>query len=272
MELKTTSVSKLHKATYRELKGRYDYNTQYFVSAYRVAASVLESCKRERKREPVVRKLFMRLSPLLTKFDGKWLRVSVRPREFVYLPLTIGEYQQKFIDEWEKGKLRIGMVTLNENYVIIPFRREIEWEKPDGAIAFDVNEKSLVGVSIKGKTVNVDLSEVKRVHDCYFEKRRRVQEKLAKKPRVKEKVLAEYCGREKRRINDLLHKVSKRVAEYISKNKLETIFEGLTHIRGSINKRVKSYNKHSRKVQRVSVHSKKLKRRLNNWASENREP
>jgi putative transposase len=265
LELKTTSASKLHKVTYHELKRKYDYNTQYFISAYRVAQSIVKSSKRKRRRKPVVKKLFMKLSPLLTKFDGETLRLSIRPREFVYLPLVVGEYQQKFIDEWKKGKLRIGMMTLNEKYVIIPFKREIEWEKTDGTIAFDINERSLVGVSTKGQQVNIDLSEVKRIHDCYFEKRRNIQRKLAKKPRVKKRILLKYRERERRRINDYLHKVSKKVAEYITQNRLETIFENLKNIRKSVNRKIKRYNKHSGKVQKISIHSKSLKRRLNSW-------
>ncbi|KPV64844.1 MAG: hypothetical protein AOA65_0758 [Candidatus Bathyarchaeota archaeon BA1] len=114
----------------------------------------------------------------------------------------------------------------------------------------------MVGISSKGKMVNIDLSEVRRFHDCYFEKRRRIQKKLAKKPRVKRVLLAKYRGRERRRVNDFLHKVSRKVAEYISQNKLEIIFERLTHVRRSVNKKAKRYNSHSGKVQKVSIHSK----------------
>ncbi|HID90613.1 TPA: hypothetical protein EYP44_01480 [Candidatus Bathyarchaeota archaeon] len=138
-ELKMMSVSALHRATYQGLKERYDYNTQYFVSAYRVTKSVLRTSKR-RKRMPVVKKLFIRFSPLLTKFDGEMLRISVRPRKFLHISLVIGEYQRKFVDTWKEGRLRIGMITINESYVIIPLKREIERKRPDGAIAFDVNE------------------------------------------------------------------------------------------------------------------------------------
>ncbi|HID91226.1 TPA: hypothetical protein EYP44_04620 [Candidatus Bathyarchaeota archaeon] len=152
LELKTTSVSALHRAVYKELKDRYDYNTRYFISAYQVAKSVLRSSKR-RKRAPIVRKLFIRFSPLLTKFDGEVLRISVRPREFLYVPLAIGEYQRKSVDAWKNAVLKIGMITMDESYVIIPFKRKIEWGRANGTIAFDINEKCLVGVNDRNKCV-----------------------------------------------------------------------------------------------------------------------
>ncbi|HID90612.1 TPA: hypothetical protein EYP44_01475 [Candidatus Bathyarchaeota archaeon] len=123
----------------------------------------------------------------------------------------------------------------------------------------------MVGIDNKGRQSAIDLSEAKRLHDCYFERRRRIQKKLAREPKIKGQLLTKYRGREKRRVNDLLHRASRKIAEYVADNKLEVILERLTGIRRAINRKVKRWNSRSRRFQSVSVHSKRLKRRLNSW-------
>ncbi|MGQ9469631.1 MAG: hypothetical protein ACUVTD_07420 [Nitrososphaerales archaeon] len=172
LELKVTSLSSIHHATYREMKEKYpEYNTQYFVSAIKVAFSIIKSA-RKKGREPVAKRLFIKFNPNLTKFYGDRIRISVKPREFIEMPLIVGDYQKRFIDEWKQGRLKIGEIILNSEGVIIPFKTEIDLLEPDKAIALDVNEQSVVAVDSEGKTYVFDLSEAKRLHHAYFEKRR----------------------------------------------------------------------------------------------------
>ncbi|MEM3615954.1 MAG: hypothetical protein QXX09_04815 [Candidatus Methanomethylicia archaeon] len=69
-ETNSFSIKAFHHACYNELKARYDYNSQYFISAIKVAVSMLSSWKRTRGERPVARKLFIEFSPLLTHFEG----------------------------------------------------------------------------------------------------------------------------------------------------------------------------------------------------------
>jgi len=62
--------------------------------------------------------------------------------------------------------------------------------------------------------MKIDISEAKYIRDRYFRKRRSIQAKTSGK--VKTKLLTKYSGREKRRINDILHRVSKTVAKIAS--------------------------------------------------------
>ncbi|KPV65195.1 MAG: hypothetical protein AOA65_0345 [Candidatus Bathyarchaeota archaeon BA1] len=105
-ETKSFSIKKLHHACYPMLKARYDYNSQYAVSAIKTAVSMLSSWKRVKGGKPKARKLFMSFSPLLTHFEGDKLRISIKPRAFLTIPLRFGSYQERFINLWGRVSLR----------------------------------------------------------------------------------------------------------------------------------------------------------------------
>ncbi|MEM0236276.1 MAG: hypothetical protein QW628_13240, partial [Thermofilum sp.] len=76
--------------------------------------------------KPVMRKLFIQLDSLLVKYGRDWLRVSVKPRKFLYVQLKYGDYQKKFIEEWKAGKLRVGEISINESKVLVLFRKDVD--------------------------------------------------------------------------------------------------------------------------------------------------
>jgi putative transposase len=263
VEANALSLGKLHDLTYRKLKERYDYNTQFFVTAYRVALSIVRSWrKHEHKGIPVAKRPIIRLSKLVTKLnlDGT-LRISIRPREFVTIKLVVGDYQRRF----SESGMKTGEILLNGECVIIPFKREVSLVEPKGLMALDLNETNITGMATDGGTLRVDLSDLKRIREVYTEKRKKIQKSLPKESKLFKRLMAKYGSRESRRVNDMLHKASKQIASYCGEKKLGPILENLKNIRHSINQKSKRFNKHSRKVQLVSVCSKKLKRRLNTW-------
>lgn len=175
LQHKVTSFMKLRALIYDEFKERFKgYNTQYCYSAVRIACNILKSWRR-RGKEPRAKKLFSRFVSTLTKFEDEKLRISFKPRKFITLKLICGEYQKKFIEAWRKGECRIGEIILNENFVIIPFIKEVDLTNPNESIAIDINESNVTAVDSKGNSFVIDLSEVKRIHYCYFQKRRNIQ-------------------------------------------------------------------------------------------------
>ena len=238
-----SNLSGMHKECYQALKRKYDYNTQYFVTAFRVALSVIRTARRNKCKEvPIVKKKFMKLSPLVFKFTGDELRVSIKPRKFIHMRLIKGVYQKRFVKEWEEGKLKIGEIILND-FVIIPFKREVDITNPSKAVALDFNEANITAVTSDGKAHVFDAKEAKRLHDCYFEIRREIQRKY--RGEAKQRGLAKYREREKRRVRDFLHKLSRKIADMFKGYQI--IMEDLTHIRKSVR------------------FGKKMNRRLNSW-------
>jgi len=263
IDARTTSLKKLHHLVYPELKKKYDYNTQYFVTAYRTALSIVRSWRKHKHKEvPVAKSPIIKLSKLASKLnhDGT-LRISIRPREFVTLKLVVGDYQRKFLESGAK----VGEILLDGECAIIPFKRELSPVEPRGLMALDLNETNITGVATDGKSVRIDLSKTKVIRETYAEKRKRIQEKLPKESKTFKRLMAKYGEREKRRVDDALHRASKQVASFWRREELKPVLENLKHIRKSVNRKLKRFNDNAGRVQPVSVRSKNLRRRLNCW-------
>ena len=113
-----TSYARLRKGVYGEWKRRWDYSTHFCHSACKIALSMLKTYrKRHREGRPEARKHFMQLDPMLYRFYGDRIRVSVKPRRFISIELNYGEYQKRFMDAWREGRLKTGEITVNENKI-----------------------------------------------------------------------------------------------------------------------------------------------------------
>ncbi|MEM0482110.1 MAG: hypothetical protein QXM16_04380 [Nitrososphaerota archaeon] len=104
-----TSYAKLRRGVYGEWRRRWNYSTHFCHSACKIALAMLKSFRRLRRKglaeggRPEAKKLFMQLDPQLYKFYGDMVRISVKPRKFIYIGLRYGEYQKKLIDAWKDG-------------------------------------------------------------------------------------------------------------------------------------------------------------------------
>jgi len=127
------------------------------------------------------------------------------------------------------------MVLDDEYYLHVTFKKTIEEQEYEGLLGIDVNEKSIDLAIIKPskvKFVKVDISEAKYIRDRYFKKRRSIQSKV--KGKAKAKLLAKYSGREKRRVDAILHKTSKTIAKIVAEEKAKPVMEELKNIRKKI--------------------------------------
>jgi len=237
---KITSFCKLWYNIKGEIRQRWDYAVQYYVYACRIACSILKSWrKRVKKGEadpddpPKVKRLFVKLHSSLFKFTGDRVRITIRKGCRIWIDLKFGDYQKKFIGEWRKGRLQIGEVLITPEKVIVPFKKEVQFIKLKNWIAVDINETNVTGVSSDGSFFVIDTSEVKRIRHVYFEKRRRIQSGIKCGKRRRE-LLAKYGKREKNRVKDILHKVSKTIVEFAKTKGCGIILENLKEIRKRI--------------------------------------
>jgi putative transposase len=231
-----TSYAKLRKGVYEEWKRRWSYSTHFCHSACKIALAILKNYRKKHKEgKPEARKLFMQLDPQLYKFYGDSIRISIKPRKFIFIKLKYGEYQKKFIDAWREGKLKTGEVTVNETKVIVPFKKEVDLQNPSDWIAIDVNESNITAVSSNPHVLRID-HELRAIHTTYFNIRRRVQKLAKHKPKTAQRLLKKYSGREKMKTRDLCHKISREVVDFAKQHGFGIIMEDLKGIRKRINK------------------------------------
>jgi putative transposase len=253
------SLKKLHKNCYKELKKKYDYHTTIYPQAYRMAQSIIRSWKANKGEEkPIAKKKLIRLHKMVFKIDleDNQLILNYKPRQKIFLKLKFSDYHKKQI----KNANKIGEVLVNEKSVYIPLIYEVNLIKPEKFVAIDVNENNVAFVSSDGKFGKIE-SEIREIKVCYAEKRRKIQ-KIRNK-RKRERLLKKYKEREQNRTKDVLHKISKFVAENF--NGYGIIMEDLKCLRRTVNRKVKKLNKHNYKIQKISVNSDFMKFRLNSF-------
>lgn len=239
LEANVTGYARLRKLIYDEWKQRWNYSTHFCHSACRVAVSMLRSWRRLKKKgkvrgdKPVARKLFMHLDPQLVKYEGERIRISVKPRKFLTIHLKYGDYQRRFIEEWRKGALRVGEITINEKKVLVPFRKDVDLSDPDDWIAIDINEGNITAVSSNPHILRFE-TDIREIRSAYFEKRRRIQRLSKRKPVTSKRLMSKYSKRELNRIKDRCHKIAKSIVSVAKANGWGIVLEDLKGMRDRI--------------------------------------
>ena len=266
LEKNISSRLRLLKEVYQEAK-QFGLHTHYILTACEIACAILKNyrkAKRKNKKvnKPKAKKLFLKLDnqsyKLIKKEEDLYLRIPTSPRRFLYLRLKYGDYQKSFLD----GDYKLGSVTINLNNVIIAFSKEVEPIAPKRKVAIDINEENITCVSSDGLVKVYDLKQAKTIRYTYYLKRKSIQ-KNVKCRRLRKALLAKYSDRERRKVEQILHKVSKQIIRDFPDS--EFILEDLKGIRNRVNKRKLKKNKHNGKIQPHRTRPKKLLRRLNSW-------
>lgn len=85
------SYTKLREGVYDEWKRKWGYSTHFCHSACKIALAMLKAYRRRyREGKPEAKKLFMQLDPQLYKFYGDEIRISIKPRKFLFIELVVG--------------------------------------------------------------------------------------------------------------------------------------------------------------------------------------
>jgi len=283
LEHKVTSRASLHLIAYEEWKSRFSLATHWFHSAGKVATETLRSwrmlCRQgeaDPGKPPVYEARTMRLelwtsrnSAGVCRFHDNAVQIRIRKSEYLWLPLTVTEYHElMYLCDWREGKARVGQITVStfrgRANVYVPFKREVEQKPPQGVCGVDINERSVDLCILKPneepRFVKLDVSKLPAIRHGSQLKRKSIQKKLdvpPQRPLQKRRLKAKYWRRERNRTNQVMHVVSKQIAEIAERERLAVAFEDITGIRGSMRSKRKSNNS---KVMRRS-----MRRRLNQW-------
>ena len=240
IEANITSRKKLHEAIYRRLREKHpEYPSHYAYTAIAQALATFKSYRRLSRRRkntkpPSINGSITVLLDDAHLFWFSWGNLKLATHKgHIIIPFKIHEHAKKFYGWRVKGS---RLVKLNgEYYLHVSFRKEIREEEPLGLIGIDVNEKSIDLAIIKPdkvRFIKVDISEVKYIRDRYFRKRRNIQAKTSGGKR--KRLLSKYSGRERRRVNAILHKASKVIAGIVSEEHVKPVMEKLKDIRERI--------------------------------------
>ncbi len=248
------SRGRLSEAAYEGLSREHRIYKRYIASAFEVALGALKVYRTrirrgDKPRVPFVRKLFLKAandSYWLDRETGR-LRIPIRGTEGVQLMLPVSDWHRQFLADplW-----RLGSLLVKEDRVILALRRaKVECYEPTSAIALDTNEDSLDGVVANAKDahlVTLPLGGVRQVQSTHFRRRRKLARKKAHDRRVLRALLGREGRREKRRVQQRLHRVSKSLVDAAKKQQSAIVLESLA-------------------FRELGSHSRRMNRRLSSW-------
>ncbi len=229
---------------YKYLDG-WKYSAHWINSVIDVAYSIMDSWKKnynngKRKRNcPIAKRLFVRVKQTLMKMDGDKLRISIKPRQFIYINLA-GRYF--------KINGKIGEPILTPDSIHLPItQHDNEADIENGMvingnkIGWDLNKLSMDGFSPELGWIRIGLNELYTAHVSYDNKRRRINKIASKKKVVGNILKAKYSKREKNRCGQIAHEITNIAKKIGIKHGFEDIDKNKLFIRRG--RRTKKWNK-----------------------------
>ncbi|WP_237558715.1 RNA-guided endonuclease InsQ/TnpB family protein [Candidatus Methanodesulfokora washburnensis] len=232
-----TSFKRLKAEKYYEMRMKYpSLPSHYIYTACQMACSIYRSFRKLKRRglakaeKPYFKKQVLMLDDHLFSLDlERWEASIATEHGRIRVKLLHGTYHEKFKD-MKAGEAWI-LRKNNEFYLNICFSKTVKlMEQDNKAIAVDINENNVAFGSTEG-IVNFKTEE-RAIRTAYFLKRKRIQLKLGSRG---EMLMEKYRGREKRRIEDIYHKLADKIVEKAREDNATTIIlERLTNIRRRI--------------------------------------
>jgi len=230
------SRTRLARVAYAELSRDHAIHKQYIPSAFEVALGCLKARRRRLRKGKAASQPYMR-RPMLTAENQSYrldrdtgrLRIPIRGTEGVQLHLPLSDWHRSFLGDpsWELGSL-----TLVPGKVLLVVRKEspLAYE-PTSAIALDTNEDSLDGVAADGnggRLLTLRFGGLREVQATHFRRRRRLARKKAHDRRVQRKLLDREGRRERNRVKQRLHSVSKGLVQAAKASRSAIVLGDLT--------------------------------------------
>ena len=271
IEKNITSLAKMND--YRqEVRAKHDLSGAAAVLAMKDALAIYKAWRRKKgkKSKPVVKHFFMKAMHGYNAklMDDYRLRITRKQGDYIYLKLKIGRFQQEYLEKVRNGELSLGIIVITPKYCVFPVKKDVELFKPEGLLALDLNEKSIEGLVIKDGKIEFYSWDLRDVFECAvncFERFRRFQSRYPNRFRLHKKVAARWFGKRNRRIEWMLHNVTKEIVELAEREKLLIVMEDLKGIKYGINRRELKVNKYNGKLQWHRKLPRKLLGRLNRW-------
>jgi len=214
---------KLRDRIYKEFQERYGVVSSFPYCVAEVAWSILRK-HRKWRRKPVANRLMMKMDAANYSLNHSIVSLPFRKLARLLIVLGFGKYQGSFLlDE----TLKRGSITMTEHAIFIAFSKETGTITPISRVGIDLNEKS----AVLSDGTRYDLSKVARLHTEYGVRRRNFHSRHPHDERLKRKFSSR--SREKERVKQFLHSVSKQIVQKAVESKQAIVLERLVGIRHS---------------------------------------
>lgn len=246
LENDSTTLKRLSNLAYHELR-QYDILSYYKLHAISKAAGILSNRKQSIKRGIVTKNPYLKKPILVScygfKLENDIFKIPLGNK--TYLGISLNNYTKQILSD---PNIDINSFTLTLDLISISYSRitgKIECKNTAG---IDRNLRNLTYGNCE-QVIQFDLSKTVQI----AENTKSIVASFKRNDfRIKKKIYSKYGKRKNNRVNQILHKVSKSVVEYASKNKEAIVFEDIRHIR-------KLY-------QKGNLQGRKFRGRMNSWS------
>jgi IS605 OrfB family transposase len=215
------------------LAKEYHVNFHHARTATEVSLSLGKGHRRclrkgRRCRVPYVYKPFLRADDLTFHLstESGHVRLSMRAGEWSGFDVKLSSYH---LDALASGKVK--HLVLNEKKAILVIEKQApEAYVPASVIALDTNERSLDGVSLsasEGTPISIPFPEVYVIQHRHFVRRRKMARKKRRDQRVGRRLLSKESKRERDRVCQRLHLVSKGLVKAAEQAQAAIVLEDL---------------------------------------------
>ena len=179
------------------------------------------------KSKPEITKKTVYVKTTLFKVVNGKIIITIEPKKR-YLEVDLTKF-----DYLPKDYRSIGGLILQENRLIITFKKKVELIEPNDYASFDVNLTNVTGL-MNRRIVRFNLRELYHVHRVYEEKRRKIQKLSKTKSKTAKKLMKKYSKREKNRAKDIMHNITTTIVRELASTKSGVILEDLRYIKDRI--------------------------------------
>jgi len=221
-----TSLKSLSLKSYRQLSS-YDAPSYYKLCAISKAVGILKNYRKAKRKNlkvqtPCARKLMLTTCYGFKIENGK-LRIPIKPHVYEYIPLN--RHTQKVLSE---PSLTVGSITLTDSTISISFSKETAEIEPAGLMGVDRNLDNLTTCDDKGCIEQFDLSKTTKIKQTY----RNIKSHFKRNDvRVRRRIFRKYGVKQKNKVSQILHNVSKKVVNKALENKQAIVMENIKEIR-----------------------------------------
>ncbi len=219
-------MKRLSILTYKQLR---DYNlpSYYKLCAISKAAGILAARKKSIRRgypakNPCLKKPIL-VSCYRFKVSRNSLRVPVGGRQFATIPLNRHTAQVL----GSEPKLRVCSFTLTENSLSLCIAKDVPEMEVDGSVGVDRNLNNLT----VGNDLQVTCYDLSKATEITETTRSIMKSFRRNDVRIRRSMVGKYGERGKRRVQLLLHGVSKQIVESALKRRQGIVFEDIRDIR-----------------------------------------
>jgi putative transposase len=226
LENNITSRFQLSNAVYHDLHN--GLHTWYILSTIEKACAILKNYRKAKRKnpktqKPYVRKPFVSIGNQAYKIVDDKLKVPLKPKQ--HLSISLNKHTLAVLSE---PNLKLGSITLTARTVTIAFSKEAAMVEPSGYIGVDRNLDNVTTASSNGEVVVYDPSKATKVKATYREVKSHFRRNDV---RVRRRIFRKYGEKQRNRVNQILHRVSKDIVGKAKENHFGIVMENLKGIR-----------------------------------------